>query len=317
MILSEGAANFMKAHSVYRWGMAIVLTATFTASGAAISKFQVLSAAGPNSDVAIVFFTADVTPSTLYLVESSPDLQHWGPTSSAAVSSGARTLTWNHWECAARQARFYRLVEHHGSFSTVQPQGRLTQTNAGGAFYLTTSGGWSIQISKTSMKMTDPNKVDHAELWNSGAENFKGKHIKNVLSDRRTYILTDDTIITVAIDPTLSRPPENPMGQVQYISIYDGGQSHRINMQTLAIDRSSLIPKYGEFDEFDGETSRFVRFAENQVTGLRWENIYYQGDPCVDGTGVKHYNTVRLSQSNDANPNQVNDYYDDPRLGHT
>ena len=61
-------------------------------------------------------------------------------------------------------------------------------------------------------------------------------------------------------------------------------------------------------EEADGETSTI----EITATGLTWANIYTENTP---GNKVNEY--VLLGKLVLANPNQVNDFYDDPRLGHT
>lgn len=247
-----------------------------------------------------ISLSATVQAATNYAFESSANLDNWGP-ASPILSSSSNTLVWQTSDCLAIRKRFYRLVSPP-LFST-NVTGRLTQLTNGN-FVVSTLGGWTIQIASTSIRMTHPNTNFNYELWGNAHENFKGKHIKDTLSNRRTLVLTDNTIVTASM---------NAAGLVTHVSIYDGNQSHRINTQTMTVDRSSAVPLYGEFDEHDGETARFV---EN-VDGLRFENIYEQGDPCTGAQEDKVFNTVPLAQTYFNNLNRVDDYYDDPRLGHT
>src|SRR5690606_25725163 len=106
---------------------------------------------------------------------------------------------------------------------------------------------------------------------------------------------------------------QNGMDWVQWISIYEGNESHRIDMQTFSVVQSCNLPMFGEADEHDGETAS-VYFNE---TGMRMENVYQQ-DATPEGVPLaKVFNTVLLAQTHFVNPTQVNDYFDDQRFAHT
>lgn len=241
-----------------------------------------------------------VTPTTNYAFESSSDALVWGP-ASPILSSPSNTLVWQTSECSALSQRFYRVVRPP-RFST-NATGRLQSSN--GIYTLTTTAGWTIRVSSNYvMRITHPNTNFWYELWGNAHESLKGQHIKDTLSNRRTFLLTDNTIVTATLSST---------GTVARISIYDADQSHHINAQTLSVIRSSSVRSYGEPEEFDGETARFVDNAD----GMRAENYYEQGDPCTGASGEKVFNVVPLGQLYLNSPNRVDDYYDDPRLGHT
>jgi hypothetical protein len=95
------------------------------------------------------------------------------------------------------------------------------------------------------------------------------------------------------------------------VSIYDGDESHRINSSCKTVEHSSISATTAQqLDnaEPDGETGTF----EFTSTGLLYVNIYTE-----EVAGNKIMNRVLLGEIIRSNPNQVNDYYDDPRLGHT
>ncbi len=140
-------------------------------------------------------------------------------------------------------------------------------------------------------------------------ENLNGKHIKDFADYSkpvRSQLLTDGTLIT-ANGRIAART-----GQV---SIYDGDQTHRITVQdnSATIIWSCGIGRFGEAEEADGETSDFVM----QPNSVFWRLIYRQ-DPLPSGApGQKVPGIVPLGEAFTDPPTQVNDYYDDPRLGHT
>jgi hypothetical protein len=294
------------------WTPAFLALVIFTFSSFAeiVENITVTRATNASIGSNIVTITATVLPGTNLLVESSPNLLTWGP-ASATWSNSSSAFIWQTMECAAIKERFYRLVMPPSSF-TNRPVGRLTRPTPTGPFLLTTLEGWHIRIATNALRITDPSSNYWYELFGQNHENFKGKHIKDMLGSRRSVALTNDTLITVSIDPTRPPTPQSPMGGGS-VSIYDGIESHRINFQPFALEWSGVIPRYGESDEFDGETSRFVDIQD----GLRWENYYDQGNPCTNGLPQKIFYTVPLGQGYSTNQNRVDDFFDDPRLGHT
>ena len=72
--------------------------------------------------------------------------------------------------------------------------------------------------------------------------------------------------------------------------------------------QSAFVAKSLDDAEADGETATF----ELTATGLLLYNIYHEDEP-----GNKVYERVMLGELSRSQPNMVNDYFDDPRLGHT
>jgi hypothetical protein len=127
--------------------------------------------------------------------------------------------------------------------------------------------------------------------------------------------LPDGTKVTMHAD--------GPQRVVHTTSIYDGAQSHEIGNVGNVVRHSCVnaaTARHRDAAESDGETA----FASNplgtgQATGaLLGANIYTEGagDPGAR-TRTWLYTLLGLTGEWEVNPNQINDYYDDPRLGHT
>ncbi|HRQ51216.1 MAG TPA: hypothetical protein PLR74_11805 [Agriterribacter sp.] len=180
-------------------------------------------------------------------------------------------------------------------------------------------GGVTIKIQQhvdfegLRITLTDvsyPNHIEY-EIWGiseSGEhsamhENLNGKHIKDRIGDNRTVFFPDGTKITcVAAGPNKS---------VTAISIYDGANAHHLNITCNTIEYSASNAAVAKrLDELqpDGETSTY----ELTDTGLMFYNIYTEDMP-----GNKVEQRVNLGALFNDNPNNVRDFYDDPRLDHT
>lgn len=213
-------------------------------------------------------------------------------------------------------------------FGTCKPtasQGHLSFSNPSGPYTFKTSGGGTIVIDLTTGGLSSGIIITHEsypgfklEFWglasfkpSANHENLDGKHLKDRLSNRRTIIFPDGAKITFV--------SESESGPLVSVSIYDGAESHHINCGCGVLEHSStsqsIVSKLDDA-EADGETSaiEFVYSNTNPgtITGLLFVNIYDEQTP-----GNKVQNRVKLGEINIANPNQVNDYFDDPRLGHT
>lgn len=168
-------------------------------------------------------------------------------------------------------------------------------------------GGLTITLTDTSY----PNLItyqlwgitDESESYAAIHENLNGKHIKNRIGSNRTIFFPDGTKITcVAAGPDKS---------VTAISIYDGANVHHLNITCDKIEYSgsneAIATRLDELQP-DGETSTY----ELTSTGLMFYNIYTEDTP-----GNKVEKRVNLGSLVNDIPTQVNDLYDDPRLGHT
>lgn len=326
---------------VYRPPLLTLLSSLlFGNSGSAdITHFGIEPVAGNPAGRKVASLTAVLPSSADHIVEDSTNLLTWHRISPVLRASGS-PLNWSHTQfdltvsaggddlygtgnAASRTRRFYRtrqLTAADERFSItgapVPPFGRLTRIGSGGGYRLTTTGGWTILINGTTLTITNPSGRDNYEMWGSGSggtghENLNGKHIKDNMGGARTILLPDGTIVTVLLSTV---PGTNTINS---FSIYDGDQSHRLtsspdgNGNPNTVIMSAGLRRAGERAEADGETCRIL----DTPTGMYYENIYIQSVP--DAQPVPQEAVPLGRTGGPANPNQVNDYYDDPRLSYT
>jgi hypothetical protein len=203
-----------------------------------------------------------------------------------------------------------------GTCVPVASTGRLSFSDPAGPYTYQTSGGGKIEIDLGSRIF-----ISHAdypgfkiEFWggtevngvinNSGShENLNGKHIKDRLNARRTINFPDGAKLTFITNGLY--------GPIVSISIYDGAECHHINpvCRTVEYSASSIeISKQLDDLEPDGEAAAF----EFTSTGLLYLNTYTE-----EAAGNKIPQRVPLGEIFRANPTQVKDYFDDPRLAAT
>lgn len=206
-----------------------------------------------------------------------------------------------------------------GTCSAVTPKAGLTQSGVADSFVYRTSGGGIIVI-KPELSVT----VRHEqypgfkiELWGmetvngtlklvANHENLNGKHIKDKETGRRSVILPDGAKLTI-------KGGSGYLDIIQSVSIIDGSTSHLFSFSCnqVVLEHSSSSPTLAtalDQLEADGETSA----VEFTTEGLVWVNIYTEN---MQGTKVN--NRVMLGEIKRSLPNNVNDFYDDPRFGHT
>lgn len=207
-------------------------------------------------------------------------------------------------------------IEEEDPLCSTFAAGGLSQATPCGPFTYATSGNGSIVIDRDESISIGHESYANLEIefwglapvgvnmWNSGNhENLNGKHIKDRFGSRRTIVFPDGAKITMIA--------EGEQGALLTVSIYDGNESHRIDMRRATVTHSSTTQSEAtqlDAAEADGETGTF-RFTE---TGLIFENIYIEDSPGDRVPGV-----VPLGELTRDNPNQVKDFFDDPRIGST
>lgn len=204
-----------------------------------------------------------------------------------------------------------------GNCKPVTPAGHISQASTSGPYTFRTNGGGIIIV--------DPDKgitIRHdsytgfsLEFWgdidmpgggiktSANHENLNGKHIKDRKATRRTIIFPDGAKITFVSN--------GDRGTLLSVSIYDGEEAHYINPTCNSLEYSSInasISKQLDNLEPDGETSAF----EFTPGGLLYFNQYNE-----ESAGNKVVDYYKLGEIYHDQPKAVNDYYDDPRLGHT
>ena len=188
---------------------------------------------------------------------------------------------------------------------------------AAGTFVYTGAGGTRVSIEHDQIRVSyqgyagflvsywGMNSAGGQDILVANHQSLNGKHIKDRNGARISLIMPDGVKITMAADGP------GATGTLRWISIFDGDRAHLVNLtcKTVIFSGNSAAAASALDDrDADGETSE-VRIT---TTGLLWNNIYQEDTP-----GNKVENIVPLGELDKANPTQVRDYYDDPRLGHT
>lgn len=191
--------------------------------------------------------------------------------------------------------------------------GTLSQTGGPGTTirYLT-SGGYLVQVQLHTITLQDPIAKNQIQHWGDPHENLNGKHIKDWAGaagwdgTRRTIMLGDGTKVTM--------DSAGAQGVVLTTSIYDAGQNVQIaNSTNTIVSQGVDATATAVLDDaqHDGETSQFVTHLTTGVA--TYSTIYNEDDEFV----VVPFSVTLGISGGCANPNNVADYFDDPRLGHT
>lgn len=192
-----------------------------------------------------------------------------------------------------------------GSLSTTTVRNLYTYASSGGGYLVFRVNG-VISVRHRDYVNFEIQLWGGDEYHTYNHENLNGKHIKDWLGDRRTIVFPDGAKVTMVVAGT------GTSRKVVSMTIYEGTQVHRLNPSTgeLESSRELTAAEVAALDnaEADGETSTFA-ITE---TGLIYYNLYFEN---VAGQKVEsRYDLGSLTLGND---NQVNDFFDDPRIGHT
>jgi hypothetical protein len=196
------------------------------------------------------------------------------------------------------------------------PNGSLTYNDTTGAYTYKTKGGGMVIWDSISVQIRHEDYPSFKyELWGGLVvngeprfsyifENLNGKHIKNKIGSNRTIVFPDGAKVTLAaLSDTLP---------VLTLSIYEGADSYRFNLTCNRTLEHSLanecVTEALDKAEADGEAGSF----EIYPTGLMFFNLYTEDTP-----GNRVENRYNLGELVRDNPNNVRDYFDDPRLAHT
>ncbi|MFC4256499.1 hypothetical protein GRI97_09775 [Altererythrobacter xixiisoli] len=200
--------------------------------------------------------------------------------------------------------------------TTPDPQDGLTRNADGTLTYLTRSGQWRVKLDGHTITVSYTGSDGMAaEMWGDPHENLNGKHIKDWETSRRSVVLGDGTKITMHAD--------GPQEVIHTTSIYDGAQSHEIGSVGNVVRHSCIntaTARERDAQEADGETAllTMLRSPQSQIGGLSFLNVYTETKTAT-GQMERDISITLLGDTGegDINPKQVNDYYDDPRIGHT
>lgn len=177
---------------------------------------------------------------------------------------------------------------------------------------LSTSGGYRIVVNMHAVTIIDPIGLNKVEHWGDPHENLNGKHLKDWAGHpawdgtRRTIELGDGSRITLEAS--------GEQGVVLLTSLYDGARNVQVDNCRNRIAHTSDDPvdtATREQQQYDGEIASFTTDAASGVATYR--NL---GN---EGADFEYVATPQLlgTTGGFANPNNVRDFFDDPRLGHT
>lgn len=194
--------------------------------------------------------------------------------------------------------------------------GVLSRPAAGHPMEYLTHGGYTIKIDSHTVTITDRQGMNTVQHWGDPHENLNGKHLKDWggrpewSGNRRSVVLGDGTKVTMEA--------VGSNGLTEFTSIYDEYRNVQFdNVANVVRHYSTDIAdtEAREAAQYDGETALFVTDPASRRAS--YDNIY---DETFDAGGQP----VRVpidqplgTTGGCANPNQVNDLFDDPRLGHT
>lgn len=183
---------------------------------------------------------------------------------------------------------------------------------AAGMFEFVTPGGYTIKINMHTVTVTDAMGMNTVQHWGDPHENLNGKHLKDWGGEpgwdgaRRSLLLGDGSKVTMESN--------GPQGLILRTSIYAGGANVQFDNVANETTHRGVDPfdtQQRERAQHDGETARFLTDA---ATGIAtYDNVYNEN---AQFTLVPATTPLGTTGGCD-NPHQVNDLYDDPRLGHT
>lgn len=210
--------------------------------------------------------------------------------------------------------RFIDAIPDPDRFPQGMPSGAcpLFYDGFDGPIEYTTSSGYMIRIDRHTITVKDYLDFNKVEHWGDPHENLNGKHIKDWGGEpewdgaRRSLVLDDGTKLTMEA--------QGAQGVVEHTSIYDGDENLQVDNCRNAlvhhgVDATDTAMR--DAAQHDGETARFATDAGTAVA--TYTNVYNE-DAEFD---VVEFDVPLGETGGYENPNNVRDFYDDPRLGHT
>lgn len=177
-------------------------------------------------------------------------------------------------------------------------------------------GGYTIKIDRHTLTVTDRYGRNTVQHWGDPHENLNGKHIKDWggapgwSENRRSLVLGDGSKLTLS--------SQGAHGVVTSTAIYDRGHNTQFDNTSNTVAHHSADPidtAVRDAEQFDGETAAFS--TDPDTVEASYDNRYNETFDDDGNPVVVPVNRPLGTTGGCANPNQVNDLFDDPRLGHT
>jgi hypothetical protein len=146
--------------------------------------------------------------------------------------------------------------------------GQLTQESEGKPITYKTSGGYSINVDKTTITITDPNGQNTVETWGDPHQKLNGENVGDWTGKDRTITLGDGSKVTMHAS--------GAQGVVESMEIIDGKTGIQINNKENEITGVTNNPyqtKALDNSVADGETAYFGRTLNGQSV---FKDVYSQ-----------------------------------------
>lgn len=147
------------------------------------------------------------------------------------------------------------------------PQGSVSQTAPGQPSTITTPGGWQVQVSGSTVTMTDPSGKHTVQEWGDPHEKVDGTAAGNWNDPTRTLMLPDGTRVTMSADAA-NQP-------IQSTSVYMNGRSVNIDNSDNTITSQSFNPQQTSQEASSQAEGQVVNVQENSQ-GLNLSQLYKQ-----------------------------------------
>lgn len=173
--------------------------------------------------------------------------------------------------------------------TVILPVGRLTQATSAAPIVFTTLTSWTVEIAGGIVTVKPPAATGATLQYSArGTRDLLGtQDLRAWAGDRRSLLLPGGAKLTM----------RGQSGQLQSIALYDGDESHEVNVATQTILHSQIgasVATTREAGEHDGETAHMILrpFSTAQTLYMFLANLYTQGAN-ADGSVRDRVNTLQ------------------------
>jgi hypothetical protein len=173
--------------------------------------------------------------------------------------------------------------------AAILPVGRLTQASAAAPIIFTTLTSWTVEIAGGTVTVKPPTSTGaNLQYTARGNRDLLGtQDLRAWAGDRRTVLLPGGAKLTM----------RGTASQLQSIALYDGDESHEVNVATQTILHSQIsasIATTRDTGEFDGESGHLILRPGSTARDVYMflANLYTQGAN-ADGSVRERVNAVQ------------------------